>query len=329
MNKRVLITGSTGYIGKHLAERLLPLEDVDVYGFNRTYDARLEARFSLEGSILDADLSAWLAQARPDVVYHCIGTSQRSPFDNQLLVNAEGNRRLLQALIDAQLRPRVVIVGSAAEYGLWDEAVDEQAVCEPEGEYGIAKLAQTQVAQSFAKRYDLPVVVGRVFNVYGVTERHLAVSSMASQIAQIEAMVPLPSELHVYNLRSKRDFIHIDDTVNALLALGEKLSHTEASGQIYNIASGQSTAVSTVLDLLLSYSRLSREDLKSVELRMHGMQREDVSWANIDKIRQHTGWSPAISIEDGLKREMEHWRANLGDTVPVAGGKQRLSAGRQ
>jgi nucleoside-diphosphate-sugar epimerase len=329
MNRRVLITGSTGYIGKHIAERLLPLEDVDVYGFNRTYDARLEARFSLEGSILDADLSTWLVQARPDVIFHCIGTSQRAPFDHQLLVNAEGTRRLLQALVDGGLRPRVVIVGSAAEYGLRDEPVDEQAVCVPEGEYGIAKLAQTQVAQSFARRYDLPVVIGRVFNVYGITERHLAVASMASQIAQIEAMVPLPSELHVYNLRSKRDFLHINDAVDALLALADKLGRTEASGQIYNIASGESTAISTVLDLLLTYSRLSREDLKSIELRIHGMQREDVSWANIDKIRQHTGWSPAISIEDGLKREMEYWHANLGETVPVAGGKQRLSSGRQ
>lgn len=328
MNKRILITGSTGYIGKHLADRLLPLEDVDVYGFNRTYDSRLEARFSLEGSILDADLSTWLERARPDVIFHCIGTSQRSPFDNQLLVNAEGTRRLLQALIDCELRPRVVIVGSAAEYGLRDEAVDEQAVCVPEGEYGIAKLAQTQVAQSFARRYDLSVVIGRIFNVYGITERHLAVAAMAGQIAQIEALAPLPSELHVFNLRSRRDFIHIDDALDALLALADKLGHTEASGQIYNIASGQSTAVSTVLDILLSNSRLSLTDLKSVELRMHGTQRADVSWADISKIHQHTGWAPAISLEEGLKLEMEHWRANLGDTVPVAGG-QRLSLGRQ
>jgi nucleoside-diphosphate-sugar epimerase len=80
MNKRILITGSTGYIGKHLANRLLPLEDVDVYGFNRTYDSRLEARFSLEGSILDADLSTWLERARPEVIFHCSGYGGYSTY---------------------------------------------------------------------------------------------------------------------------------------------------------------------------------------------------------------------------------------------------------
>jgi GDP-4-dehydro-6-deoxy-D-mannose reductase len=319
MNKRVLITGSTGYIGKHITSRFLEREDVDVYGFNRTYDKRLEASQSLEGSILDADLTTWLATVRPNLIFHCIGTSQRSPFDNQLLVNAEGTRRLLRALIDNGLRPRVVVIGSAAEYGLRDEPVSEDTVCVPEGEYGIAKLAQTQVAQSFAKRYDLPVVVGRIFNVYGQTERHLAVAALASQIVQVEALAPLPSELHVYNLRSWRDFVHIDDAVEALLALGDKLSHQEASGQIYNIASGESTAVSTVLETLLSHSRLSKEALKTVELRMHGMQREDRSWADISKIHQHTGWKPTLSVNEGLKQELEYWRANIGDTVPVAG----------
>ncbi len=317
MNRRILVTGSTGYIGKHLASRLVKLPDTDVYGFNRTYDEKLPANQCLEGNLLDADLQSWLGKVRPDVIFHATGTSPRSPFDNQLLVNAEGTRRLLQALVDNGLRPRVVVVGSAAEYGLRDEPVDESAVCIPEGEYGIAKLAQTQIAQSFARRYDLPVLVGRVFNVYGESERHLAVASMASQIVQAEIIQPLPAELHAYNLRSSRDFIHIDDVVEALLALSEKLSYLETSGQVYNIASGQTTAVSTVLELLLGNSRLGREDLKKVELRLHGIQKEDISWADIGKIRQHTGWTPKVSLTDGMRREMDYWRANIGEALPV------------
>lgn len=317
MNRRILVTGSTGYIGGHLAERLLRLPGTDVYGFNRTYDAKLPANQCMEGNLLEADLLNWLGSVRPDVIFHAIGTSPRSPFGNQLLINADGTRRLLQAVIDNGLKPKIVIVGSAAEYGLRDEAVDENTVCMPEGEYGIAKLAQAQIAQSFARRYDLPVVVGRVFNVYGESERHLAVAAMASQIVQAEIVRPLPSELHVYNLRSWRDFVHINDVAEALLTLSE-LGYLETTGQVYNIGSGQSAAISSVLETLLDHSRLSKADLKNVELCMHGMQKEDMSLADISKIRQHTGWAPKISLEEGLRREMDYWRENIGEALPVA-----------
>ncbi len=317
MNRRILVTGSTGYIGKHLTRKLVSLPDTEVYGFNRTYDEKLPACYCMEGNLLEADLLNWLGKIRPDVIYHCIGTSPKSPFENQLRVNAEGTRRLMQAVVDNALRSKVIVVGSAAEYGLRDDAVDENATCQPEGEYGISKLAQSQIAQSFARRYDLPVIIGRVFNVYGTTDRHLAIASLAAQIVQAEALYPIPSEVHVYNLRSWRDFIHVDDVADALVALADRNTQNELSGQIYNIGSGQSTAISTVLDILLECSRLSRDELQKVELKLHGMQREDISWADISKIRQHTGWEPKISLEAGLKRELQYWRANIGNTVPL------------
>jgi nucleoside-diphosphate-sugar epimerase len=321
MNRRILVTGSTGYIGKHLTRQLLNLPDTEVYGFNRTYDEKLPAASYLEGNLLEADLLRWLGQIRPDVIYHCIGTSPKSPFENQLRVNAEGTRRLLQALIDNALKPRVIIVGSAAEYGLRGEAVDENAICKPEGEYGIAKLAQSQIAQSFARRYDLPVIIGRVFNVYGNTERHLAIASLAAQIVQAEALYPLPSQLQVYNLRSWRDFIHVDDVAGALMALSEINTQNEMSGQVYNIASGKSMPLSAVLDLLLECSQLRGDVLKKVELKLHGLQQKDVSWADISKIRQHTGWEPKITMESGLARELHYWRANIADTIALTHSK--------
>lgn len=318
MNRRILVTGSTGYIGGHLVRHLLTVPDADIFGFNRNADKRLPAERFMEGDILTANLQPWLAEIRPQVIFHVTGTSPKALFEQQLLLNAEGTRRLLQAVVDSGQKPKVVIVGSAAEYGLRHEPVDENAVCLPEGEYGISKLAQTQIAQAFARRYNLPVIIGRVFNAYGHGQRHLVIAALASQIAQAEARFPEPSEVHVQNLRSKRDFIHVDDIVEALLHLSNLEEHNQTSGQVYNIASGRSTAISTILDELLDLTQLSRDELKRVELKLHGRQQEDTSWADIGKIVQHTGWVPKISLEEGLKRELNYWRSQAAAAVPAS-----------
>jgi GDP-4-dehydro-6-deoxy-D-mannose reductase len=315
MKQRILVTGSAGYIGGNIIRHLLKRPETEVYGFNRRPNPNLPDYQQVTGDLLEADLLGMLESIRPDLIFHAIGTNPKSPFSNQLLVNVEGTRRLLQALLDTGLKPKVVVVGSAAEYGLRNEAVDETATCLPEGEYGIAKLAQTQIAQVFARRYDLPIIIGRVFNVYGQTEKHLAVAAIAHQIARAEALFPEPSELHVHNLRSWRDFIHIDDVVEALLALAFDTSMNETSGQVYNIASGQSVPIGRILETLLTYTPLTKEDLKKVALQLHGIQREDISRADITKIRQHTDWSPRIPLETGLGQELALWRNRLGKSA--------------
>lgn len=333
MKARILVTGSTGYIGRFLTRRLLKSPVNDVYGFNRHPDPQLSAERSLQGDITSVDWAEVIKKVRPHQIFHTVGTSAQSPFSNQLLVHAEGTRRLLQGLLDSgqAQQVRVIIAGSAAEYGLRDDAVDEMSRCVPEGEYGIAKLTQSEIVRMFVQRYDLPVTVARIFNVYGETDRQLAIAAMAYQLARAEALSPEPCELHVHNLRSWRDFIHIDDVVDALLTLAARpvatftLGSAPAGldGQVYNIASGQSTALSRVMDGLLDETTLRGQALKNVSLRVHGPQREEISRADISKLRQHTGWSPKITLQEGLKRELNYWRKQV---ALAASGESRLNA---
>ncbi len=319
MTQRVLVTGSTGYIGRHLVQRLLKTRDTTVFGFNRSNNHVLPPERFLAGDLLEADLRGWLAEIKPEVIFHAVGTDSKAPFKTHLNVHAEGTRRLLQALLDAGLRSKIIVIGSAAEYGLRDETVDEAAICLPAGEYGIAKLAQTQMAQLFAQRHDLPLTIARVFNVYGETEPYLVIAAMARQIAQIEAQFktesPKTSEVRVHNLKSWRDFVHIDDVVDALLRLAEQTQH---NGQIYNIASGHSTPVGTVLDILLELTRLTPDERQRLDVQIQGLQKEDISWADISKIRNATGWEPKISLEEGLKRELNYWRTQLPSAAAIS-----------
>lgn len=317
MKQNILVTGASGYIGYHLLGRLKQSPNSVLYGLSRNPSPALSAEYQTHDDLLTMDLSAYLQDLQPDIIFHAVGLSPRSPFEQQLQVHAEGTRRLLQALVDNGQRPKVIVVGSAAEYGLQDEAVEEEFNCSPDGEYGVAKLFQSQLAQLFAKRHNLPVMIARVFNVYGRTERHLVIAAMAHQIARAEALQPDIPEISVHNLRSWRDFVHIDDVTEALIKLSQLQSQNQLCGQIYNIASGHSTPIGTVLDMLLDHTRLDADELKRLHLNVQGVQKEDISWASIHKIRQHTGWEPQIPLKDGLQRELNYWRAHLKSSTAI------------
>ena len=100
-----------------------------------------------------------LAELQPDVIYLATATEKTAPLKEQLNVYVEGTRHLLESVLETQAASRVVILGSAAEYGYGALPMAENTPPNPQSEYGIAKLAQTQLALLYARRYNLPVVV--------------------------------------------------------------------------------------------------------------------------------------------------------------------------
>lgn len=308
MTQRILVTGSTGYIGSHLSQALRTQSNVTLYGLNRSPDVCLPNHQQHCASLLKTNLNGWLDEIQPHTIFHCIGASPQSPFAEQLQLHAEGTRRLLEAATRLAHPPRVVLIGSAAEYGLRANPVDEDTLCQPQGEYGVAKLAQTHLAQSFARRFDLPVIIGRVFNVYGQTPPHLAVASLAWQIAQAELQPKQPNILRVFNLLSQRDFIHVKDVVQALLALSALTQDEHWQGEVFNVASGQPTELQMVLDRLLALSPQFSQ-ARDLQVMRQGPQTVDTSWADIGKIQRLTGWQPTIDLDTGLEEELAFWRA--------------------
>jgi|GEM_PF-2049785 len=330
MERRVLVIGSRGFLGAALISKLSALPETIVYGINRQADTKLPHAHRIVGDVISHDWATTLNTIRPHVIYHVAGADAQMPFSYQLLLYVEGTRRLLQAIVDSGQRPRLILAGSAAEYGLKNEVLSELSVCHPDGEYGIAKLAQTELASAYGRKYGLNITTARIFNVYGGSARTLSIAAMAAQIAAAELAPTEHNELNVYNLKSYRDFIHIDDVTEALIMLANRPMSHEAgysagiADQVYNIASGQSVSLGRVLDRLLASSTRDGHELQMKGLRMHGSQREEFSRANIDKIKQHTGWSPKISLSEGLERELDYWRDKMG--VPRKPAKNRPNA---
>ncbi len=303
----VLVTGCNGYIGRHLIEKLVKDGQDDVFGLD-VNTVRANGWRPFQGDLLHPDLPKLLSEVQPDIIYHAAAAPKTAPLADQLRINVIGTEHLLRALLETHLDAKVVVLGSAAEYGLQPRPVDEEAPVMPEGEYGIAKAAQTQIAQVYARRFNMPVVVGRVFNVYGETPGTLAVAAMASQIARKEQEEArgnniVSSKIKVYNLLGRRDFIHINDVVRALLALAVH----GRPGEIYNIASGEAVSLRQVLDTLIELSYLDAAKAAAC-IVTHGDQTDDLSEARIARIINETGWKPGIPLENGLKRELAYWR---------------------
>jgi GDP-4-dehydro-6-deoxy-D-mannose reductase len=248
--RRALLTGGSGFVGRHLIE-VLRGAGTTVMTIGRSTTADRQMPDLADG----AALTRVLDEFRPDEIYHLAGIARATLPAEFYRVNAG----IAAALLDAVERvlgdhTAVLTMGSAAEYGDVPPdrmPIDESTPPRPDGHYGISKLAQTTIGQSAARR-GCRVVMARAFNIVGPgLPGHLAAADFADQIARIERG-RLPAVIRVGNLASKRDFVDVRDVAKALPML---VANSDAAGQIVNICSGEPSGIDALLECLVSLSR--------------------------------------------------------------------------
>lgn len=239
-----LITGATGFSGRHLV-RLLESEKVAV------------STLSLRGRDLTNTkrIREELERAQPDYLFHLAGIAAGDSAEEFFRVNVLYATALLRASRDANMMSRpILFVGTAAEYGrINDEDLPlrETSTCRPYNYYGMSKLMQTLAGLSEAESESRPIIVARPFNIIGRgMPSHLALGSFARQLAEIKAGTRRPI-LEVGNLASGRDFIDVEDVVRLYWML---VRNEGAYGKIFNLCTGIATATGDLLDLLIKAS---------------------------------------------------------------------------
>jgi len=250
-----------------------------------------------------------VAEASPSHVYHLAGapnveSSWRSAVPH-LQINALGTHHLLEAVRRAGAACRILVVSSAQIYQGGSDPIDESAPIVPMSPYGATKVAQDQLALRAYLDDGLDTVVARAFNHTGPRQEPVyAVPSFARQIARIEAGLDRPV-LRVGNLDAKRDLTDVRDVVAAYAALMAR----GQSGRAYNVCSGQAWRIGDLLDVLRG---LSTTDV-TLEPDPERMRPNDVPLlqGNATRLRQETGWSPAIPIERTLGDTLDWWRASV------------------
>jgi GDP-4-dehydro-6-deoxy-D-mannose reductase len=310
-----LITGATGFAGRHLLESLLE-DQPRVHAWSnargRPIDPALAADSRIQWRAVDlldrGSLGAALAAARPMVIYHCAGfaddhRSWQDPL-RALRGNVLATHHLLEAVRDLALEVRVVVPGSALIYTPSPQAIAEDAPIGPTSPYGISKLAQEMTTAESP----LPVLLARPFNHAGPRQDPSYVTSaFAKQLAEIEAGISDPI-LRVGNLDARRDLTDVRDTVRAYRALAER----GRPHRPYNVCSGHAYRVRDLLDILLSLAGVRvRIDVDPARLRPSD---NPVVLGSPARIIEETGWRPGIPIERTLSDLLAFWRAAVTES---------------
>ena len=318
---RVLITGVAGFVGGHVVE-LLRAEhpEAEMFGLDSRPGNRARA---LGIEIVQANLedSSSVRQAldrvRPERIVHLAAQSspQRSWEDpaGTLKTNLLGLLHVLEAARALSLAPRLLVVGSAEEYGLVrpdQTPLREDTPLRPASPYAVSKVAQGFLALQYALSLDLPIVRTRTFHHTGPRRgEQFAESSFARQLAEIEVGRRAP-RLEVGNLDAVRDFTDVRDVVRAYWAL---LDHG-VPGEVYNVCSGRGVRLGDLLEELIALSGLKVEvRVDADRLRPHDVP---VLVGDPSRLRAATGWEARTPLSRTLRDLLDHWRERLG-VVPA------------
>jgi nucleoside-diphosphate-sugar epimerase len=240
--KTALITGSTGALAQAIVARLQQTETFSVVATSRSAEA-------LQLDVRDGErLEALLQKTRPDVIFHLAATFS-GEYDEAYAVNVDATRRLLELVERAHAGTRVLLVGSAAEYGA--VGVDENPIREdhalrPQSVYGLTKSWQTQLAGFYALR-GVQVVVARLFNLQapGLSNR-LFIGRVQTQVEEVRKGVR--SAFEFGPLGATRDYVDAGEAARQMLAVALE----GEPGHVYHVGSGKPVTMRSLLERLLA-----------------------------------------------------------------------------
>jgi UDP-glucose 4-epimerase len=307
---KVVVTGGAGFIGSNLVVALVTRGDevAVVDDLSSGYVSNLvpypEVEF-VEGSILDVDLVERALSGAEVVFHHAASVGNKRSIDDprsDAMVNVLGTINVLEACRHAGAR-KLVYASSAGIFGeLKELPIDESHPLEPDSPYGASKLAAEKECLAYAKLYDLEAIALRYFNVYGPNQRF---DAYGNAIPIFVFQMLRGQIITIFgDGEQTRDFVNVRDVVQANL----KAADTRGVSGAFNI--GSATRVS-INDLV---NDLAAELGGDPDVR-HGPPRPgDVrdSLADISAATASFGFSPSVSLDDGLRDYVEWARSEIG-----------------
>ena len=329
MNRSVLVTGAGGFLGKWLC-RALHARGARVVALDRPRSAKPAAFARLDlprrvvmikGDVTDqAAMTRVMAEKDVEVVFHAAACTQVSDASREprraYEVNIAGTWNILEAVRETRGKSAVVLVSSDAVYG------DQQgSVCTEERPllgttpYAVSKICAELLLRAHAHTYGVRAAAARFTNLYGGGDSH------ADRIVPHTVTAALRGDSPVIRSdgSARRDYLYVDDAVEACLRLAEALVEGGVAGDSFNFSCERLVSVLELVDLILQV--VGRTDLRPEVLHE---ARDDIAVKEVSaaKARARLGWRPQVPLEIGLERAVTWYR----DDVPQA--IKRGGAGR-
>jgi GDP-4-dehydro-6-deoxy-D-mannose reductase len=320
MDKKILITGASGFVGGYLLDNLSKQSENKIFGTYFSDDSFVELKKNYpqlnNGQFLKVDLNdkenvfKLIEQVKPDVIYHLAAFS--SPWDSfrnpveTINNNINGQINLFEAVrASSLLDTKILVVSSADIYGVVDKKhlpIDEETPLNPTSPYAVSKIAQDYLGLQYFFSYNLKIIRVRPFNHVGPKQTDkFVISAFAKKIIEVEKSGK-PGVISVGNLDARRDFTDVRDMVKAYQMIIEK----GAAGEVYNIGSGKSYKIADVLEKMLALTTAKIEVKNDLDLNRPADNPELLCDAS--KFIQLTGWKSEIPLEKTLKDTLDYWR---------------------
>jgi len=318
--KRILITGISGFAGSHLAEQLLDLK-CEVHGTIRRHAVPMHENIEhLRGKIIlhEADITSAerineiFDKIRPNAVFHLaaesfVPTSFREPA-RVTTNNIKGTIKIFEAArrFGSELES-IQVACSSEQYGLVDP--NEVPVVEdlkknpfrPRSVYGITKVATEQIAWLYNNAYGVPSIITRGFNHEGPRRGIQFVTSVVHRQI-VEILNNKKTKIVIGNPNAIRDFTHVKDTVNAYILVCEKKIY----GDPFNVCTGKGISIADYVKIAKEIFNISAEVFVDPK-RMRPSEVPLLIGKN-DKILNYTGWKPIRSIIDIIKEGVKYFQ---------------------
>lgn len=299
--KKILITGSEGFIGKHLI-RKLNKKNVNLFGSyykNKKFKSYGNLKYIKCDFRNENQIKNLIKKVSPDIIFHLAAKSHPTySFKNPIQTietNVMGTLKLFEICKNQNINPKIVVACSSAQFGSKKKnelPITEESESFPEHIYGFSKLVQSLLSDQYFKMFNLQIFKAIIFNTSGPGKNFDVFQDICNQYLKQKNKKKIIIETG--NLKNLRDFSHVEDVANALIQISKK----GVPGESYIIASSKLEKISKIISILKKLT--NKNIIIRKNKKLFRKFDEKFILGNNQKIKK-LDWSSKKNIEDIVK----------------------------